>query len=239
MVDPKAPEQPLRKWLHTGHNILEVQLQRYRGHWTLAELQSINGGIINIKSADDGLNAGGTGGTITINNGEINIIASGDGIDSNKDAVINGGTIIVSGSSAGGNAAIDTDEGSSSNGGTIIAMGTDMLEAPQASTTQKTLVIALDEVVENDTAFRLYNTETKKTILSEIASSAFKTLILSSKNITNGTYQIEQKRDGSYVVVTAAKNPTFTVSDTITTVGHLSATPGATGDNPGTAPEPR
>ena len=53
--------------------------------------------------------AGGEGGLITINNEEIYIKANGDGMDSNKNLVINGGKVYTMGSSVGGDAGIDTD----------------------------------------------------------------------------------------------------------------------------------
>ena len=66
---------------------------------------------------DDGINGGGdNGGVITINGGNITVKASGDGIDSNKSLVINGGTVYTIGSSLGGDAGIDTDKGFAING---------------------------------------------------------------------------------------------------------------------------
>ena len=99
----------------------------------------INSGIINIVSADDGLNAGGSGGSITINGGTVYIKASGDGIDSNGALTINGGIIYTIGSAQGGDAGIDTDEGYVFNGGEVIALGSDMLEKPENSSKQKSV----------------------------------------------------------------------------------------------------
>lgn len=66
---------------------------------------------INAKDNTENTLAGGDGGTITINGGDIYVNASGDGIDSNKNAVINGGTLFVLGSDVGGDAGIDTEQG--------------------------------------------------------------------------------------------------------------------------------
>ena len=85
----------------------------------------INGGTINIQASDDGINAASKSGaytpTIEINDGAITIVmASGDtdGVDSNGNIVVNGGTINVTGSST-----FDCDGSAQYNGGTIIVNG--------------------------------------------------------------------------------------------------------------------
>ena len=85
----------------------------------------INGGTINISASDDGINAGNkrsdysvlieiNGGTVTIKMGQ----GDTDGIDSNGDLTINGGTINVTGQSA-----FDYDGTATYNGGTLIVNG--------------------------------------------------------------------------------------------------------------------
>ncbi len=124
-----------------GNGTLNVQGKQSEGEGIATETNNItiNGGIINIESNDDGINAGGDGGLITINAGEIYIKASGDGIDSNKNLIINGGNIYTIGSTNGGNAAIDTDMGYEINGGEVIALGSDMMEKPENSSKQKSI----------------------------------------------------------------------------------------------------
>ena len=86
----------------------------------------INGGTIGINATGDGINAGSKSEsykvTIEITGGDITIvIADGDtdGIDSNGDIIISGGTINIT-----GNGAFDYDGNATYTGGTIIINGT-------------------------------------------------------------------------------------------------------------------
>ena len=85
----------------------------------------LNGGTIAIDSWDDGINAAQKSNayraTVEINGGDITItMAAGDtdGVDSNGDIIVNGGTIRVT-----GNSTFDCDGSAQYNGGTIIANG--------------------------------------------------------------------------------------------------------------------
>ncbi len=87
----------------------------------------IDDGAININASDDGINAGNKSdqysAKIEINGGKITIkMGQGDtdGIDSNGDIVINGGTIDVT-----ANSAFDYDGKAEKNGGTLIINGTE------------------------------------------------------------------------------------------------------------------
>ena len=85
----------------------------------------INGGTINLQASDDGINAGQKSNsyrpTVEINGGSITVIMGAgdtDGIDSNGDIYVNGGTVNVT-----GNSAFDYDGTAEYNGGTIIVNG--------------------------------------------------------------------------------------------------------------------
>lgn len=92
----------------------------------------INGGEININASDDGINAANKSDeynpTVEINGGNLTIImgqGDTDGIDSNGDIIINGGTINVTGGST-----FDYDGKGEINGGTVISNGTEVTTLP-------------------------------------------------------------------------------------------------------------
>lgn len=92
----------------------------------------INGGTISINATDDGINAAkkskAYNATIEINGGNIKVaMGSGDtdGIDSNGDIYINGGTVDVT-----ANSSFDYDGKAEYNGGTIIVNGTQVNSIP-------------------------------------------------------------------------------------------------------------
>ena len=92
----------------------------------------INGGSIQISATDDGINAARKSSvytpTVEFNGGDITIVmGSGDtdGVDSNGNIVVNGGTIRVSGQSS-----FDYDGTTQYNGGTIIVNGQQVNSIP-------------------------------------------------------------------------------------------------------------
>ena len=173
-----------------GEGALTVNGTQNEGEGIATEAQNITfqSGTYRITSKDDGINAGGDGATITINGGAIYIDASGDGIDSNQDAVINGGTVFVMGSDTGGDAGIDTDAGYAINGGLVVALGSDMIEAPEAQSQQRSIALTLDEKVEKGMLITLMRGD--EAILSFEAEKSFRTLILSSDALEEGSYSL-------------------------------------------------
>ena len=131
----------------TGSGKLVVTRKQDDGEGIATEAQdfTVSGSVmIIVTSADDGFNAGGDGGTITISGGYSLIQASGDGVDSNKNAIISGGVLYTSSPITSSNAAIDTDDGYTITKGTVIAtMGSNMPESPVSASTQNCLCLGL------------------------------------------------------------------------------------------------
>ena len=83
---------------------------------------TINGGVININSQDDGINTNEDGVSVTtINGGTMTIQgglgSEGDGIDSNGFLVINGGTVWTTANERSGDGGVDADSDILINGG--------------------------------------------------------------------------------------------------------------------------
>jgi hypothetical protein len=132
-----------------------------------AYLIDVKGGNIKLVSSDDGFNAAGgdgsgtqnnTGffqggmststGTLNISGGYCYVQANGDGVDSNGNLTISGGTVIVCGPSAGGNGIFDIGDGGTYkftvNGGTIFGIGTSsMFVSPTSNNSYLSTAITL------------------------------------------------------------------------------------------------
>ncbi len=86
---------------------------------------TIDGGISEIKSSDDGINATENSETayIYFKSGTLYINADGDGIDSNGYISMSGGNVIALGPSNGGNGVLDFDKTFTMSGGNLLAAG--------------------------------------------------------------------------------------------------------------------
>lgn len=165
-----------------------------------SEKVTIDGGSIDINFTNDGINAGGTAPDLTINGGEIRLVSENgrdvDGLDSNADIEINGGTILISVNADGMNNAIDygSETGGSCyiNGGTVIAAGSSgMAEEMSESSAQGNVMYTLDETAEAGSTVRLTDVDGTVIFEAEIPCS-FNELILSDPTIeAGGTYTLE------------------------------------------------
>ena len=220
----------------TGNGRLNVYGEQNDGEGiaTKSAPITIEGGEIYIESADDGINTGGNGGAIAINGGTVTIKAGGDGIDSNKNIVINGGVLYAMGSSRGGDAGIDAEDGYVINGGTVVALGSDMLETPKTSSKQNTLALNLSSNITANTLVTLTNNN-GDVVVSFVTKESFRTLIISTPKLENGTYKLYTGgsnsgklvnnfyNDGKFsggTAVTVGNTAVFTVNSVVTMVGN-------------------
>lgn len=118
---------------------------------------TINGGTININAEDDGLNAtkgtgemfGNDGSQLIINGGTVYVSATvGDGLDSNGDLTINGGTVVVHGPQSQPEVAIDCNGTFTVKGGTVIATGPNQLMAqyPTGASSQYSIAAMFNSI---------------------------------------------------------------------------------------------
>lgn len=168
----------------------------------------ISGGYLKLYATDDGLNAaGGNDGSgfggmfggsfggssdssILISGGEIYINADGDGIDSNGDLTVTGGTIYVSGPESDGDGALDYDGTGQITGGTLVAVGRSGMAMNFGDTsTQGSILISTancaagTEVVLKDADGNV--------MLSYTAESSFNSVVVSCTGLEQGgTYTV-------------------------------------------------
>ena len=156
---------------------------------------TLNGGIINIESGNDGINTNEDGVSVTtVNGGEVNITVhgstgEGDGIDSNGWLVINGGTVRASACGFSGDAGIDSDMGIYINGGTIEAGG-NMLDAI-AGGEQTYAVFSFAQRMSGGSEIVLKNSE-GEAVYTCAPENDFSILILAGDHLQPGDYTLWQ-----------------------------------------------
>ena len=156
---------------------------------------TINGGIINITSGNDGINTNEDNVSVTtINGGALNIICDGstgegDGIDSNGWLVINGGTVTAQACASSADAGIDSDKGIYINGGKVIASG-NMLDHI-AGGNQTYAVFSFASRQKSNETYTLKNSKGK--VIGEYAPlNAFTYLIIAGDELTPDDYTFWQ-----------------------------------------------
>ncbi len=192
------------------------------------------------SSSSSSGNAGNMGGTestsygsMTMIGGYIAVYASGDGVDINGDAVINGGTLIVHGPTDSGNAALDFDGTFDINGGIFIAAGASgMLQTPSSTSTQYILSFKSSSSMSAGTKFGIRDAS-GNTIVAFTPTKSCQSIIVSTPDIASGvTYtaytggtcsgsETDGLYDGSYSSGTSVGSAT--ISSIITSIGNSSS----------------
>jgi len=152
---------------------------------------TVNGGIINIESGNDGINTNEDGISVTtLNAGELHIkvigsTGEGDGIDSNGWLVINGGTLTSAGCSKSMDAGIDSDMGIYINGGNVMATGNMLDRIAGGSATYVVFNFA-----ESQKAGNVYTMkdESGNAVGNWTARNNFTYLLVTGKDIKAGNY---------------------------------------------------
>ncbi len=156
--------------------------------------------------------------------GVTNVVASGDGLDSNGSLLISGGEVYVSGSPNGADASLDADGSIIVNGGKLFATGAlGMMETPAKNSEQNCLSFAHSSTIKSGTILHLTDSNGKE-LMSYTVQNDCRSVILSCPELQMGnTY---------YIYGGDTQLCSFTVNDTITTVGS-SNNIGNPGSRPG------
>jgi hypothetical protein len=187
----------------------------------------IDDGDIELHSADDGINAatsddsastdgqaGQMGGGMQadaslhlyVNGGSLEVWASGDGLDSNGNATITGGDIVVYGPTTDGNGALDVNGTFEVTGGTLVATGSSgMMVAPSTDSAQGWIATALDGTAAAGSEVVIADAD-GTTVATYTIQKDFASVVFSSSDITPGeTYTVTV--DGTPTEVTAGEAP--------------------------------
>ena len=156
---------------------------------------TVNGGVINILSGNDGINTNEDGVSVTtVNGGTMTIevdgaTGEGDGIDSNGWLVINGGTVIAAACGDSQDAGIDSDMGIYINGGTVVASGNmyDRIEDGG----QNYVVFSFAERQQGGTAYTLEDVGSMP-VGTYTPANDFTYLVISDANMSAANYQLLQ-----------------------------------------------
>jgi len=221
----------------------------------------INGGTIHLVASDDGVNAAGGndssgnqfGGDafaanedayIRITDGYLYIDASGDGLDSNGNLYIDGGTILVNGPTSGGDGALDYDGTAEITGGTVIASGSaGMAQGFSESSTQNSMLVYYSEVQSANTLLNLSDAD-GNTIVSFAPSKDYQTVVISTPDLkSNTTYALSSggtaagdAADGYYgsqTYTNGTKLYDITVEGSVTTGGDATVSQNNRGESGG------
>lgn len=177
----------------------------------------VQGGILNITSEDDGINAaGGNDGSgltdseepknfssaagIKILGGYISINASGDGMDSGKDIAVSDGIIFLSTADNEDDTVIDFTDELFVTGGTILAAGNSSQEKDFSDCGQKIILLDIDSQPQN--CFIEICDESGNTIISGTSAANFSSVFVTGSQFEKGC---------SYILRTESYSASFTI----------------------------
>ena len=163
---------------------------------------TVTGGDIDITASDDGINAASSSSNsssdgrpgnsdsnalITIGGGYIVVNAAGDGIDSNGNVAITGGTVLVSSPTDNGNGAFDYDGEATVSGGTVILCGSSgMAQGFSDKSEQASFMYTLDNSVSAGSSVAV--TDEKGNVLASfIPAKQYNNVVISTPSLKSGS----------------------------------------------------
>lgn len=155
------------------------------------------------SASDDDVYVKITGGTITVN-------AGGDGIDSNGNLYITGGTVYVAGPTGNGDGALDYEGEASITGGTLIAAGSSgMAQGMGSNSTQCSMLVNLSETIAAGSVISLKDSS-GNVLISWTSPKQFSSVVISTAELAQGS---------TYTLVTGDTQTEVTLSSVATTSG--------------------
>lgn len=176
-----------------------------------------------------GMMAADTNAYISIADGTIHLNTTGDGIDSNGNLYVSGGTLYVDGPASDGEGAMDYDGTADVSGGTIMIVGSSgMAQCFSNTSTQASILYNLTSKLEAGTTVNLKDAS-GKALISYTPEKAYQSVLISTPEMSIGsTYTL------------TAGNQTFEIEQTaIVTSNGNTETGGSGGPRPdgGTKPD--
>lgn len=156
------------------------------------------------SASDDDVYIKITGGTITVN-------AGGDGIDSNGNLYITGGTVYVAGPTSNGDGALDYEGEASITGGTLIAAGSSgMAQGMGSNSTQCSMLVNLSEAIAAGSVISIKDSS-ENVLISWTSPKQFSSVVISTAELAQGS---------TYTLVTGDTQTEVTLSSVATTSGN-------------------
>ena len=144
--------------------------------------------------------------SITINGGYIYIKAEGDGIDSNGNLTVNGGTVIIDGPTSSGNGSLDSEGTMSITGGTVLTVSNGgMMQLPRSDDGQSILNINLTEKQAAGTEISIKDADGNE-LIKYTSVKEFRSIVLSHKDITTDNEYTVYINGEQNTTVTAGAN---------------------------------
>ncbi|MGB0783807.1 MAG: carbohydrate-binding domain-containing protein [Marinomonas sp.] len=131
-------------------------------------------------------------GIMTILGGRTHIQSSGDGFDSNGDAMMSGGELFIEGPTSGRDGYIDVDGFFKLTGGRLFAMGSaGMAQAPSDDSTQPVIQINLESTYAKGATVTITHAESNQ-VFEQVMPMDFQSFTVSEPEFTLGqTYQVQ------------------------------------------------
>ena len=216
----------------------------------------VNDGNIRITATDDGFNAaggndgssmngrsgmnkfGGGTGSLNFSGGYIYVNTKGDGLDANGTIEVNGGLIIVDGPENAGNGALDFDGSFCMNAGYLLAVGYSGMAQMPTESKVNSVMIGLESTMNAGDVFSVQNSEGESVITFSPAKSYNNIVLCTAMLELDKEYTIsiggnvegniiDGVCSGAYTGGTIYE--TFTISETILTVGNATGGMGPSG----------